>query len=480
MDGYGSVLARQPISTGYGSIVDYAPASSSSHRIQGLVYATVIGGLLPLLVSFSGLSFTLPYQVLALVVGVIFYAALQHLSLTATWDTGKSGSAGNELLLIWGQIATGVSVIALLTGYYRYFSPRIILTWLVTAPGALVLLNRQLREFIRTSELVAGETRTAVLVFANNTARQFAQRLQSSQSHNLLGYFEDRDLDRTGNIDATQYLGPTTDIADYVKRNQVDVVFIVLPVVGSERALKVAELLGDTTASVFFVPDFFPFSTLGARATEINSMPALELMETPFYRADGLLKRAFDVVFSACALVALAIPMLVIALLVKLSSRGPALFKQPRYGLNGKEFFVYKFRTMYMADRDHEIEQVSRGDSRVTPLGRILRRTSLDELPQFLNVLLGDMSVVGPRPHTVAHNEHYRRQVRRYMSRHKVRPGITGLAQVRGLRGETTSVALMDARIHCDIEYIRTWSVLLDLRIILRTILLVINDKNAY
>ncbi len=480
MDGYAASSAVQTQFPHYGATVDYTHGSGSSHRIQGLIYAAVIAGLLPAIVQLSGGAFSAPYQVLAILVGITCYFSLRHLSLTAVWETGQRGSAGTALLLIWTKIAVVLSLVAGVTGYYRYFSPQIITAWFLTAPASLVILNAQLRKLIRSSELVAGETRTAVMVFANDTARQFAQRLQASHSHDLLGYFEDRDLDRVGSIDTVPYLGTTRTIADYVKQRSVDVVFIVLPIVGSERALAVAESLGDTTTSVFFVPDYCAFSTLGARATEINSMPALELMETPFYGADGLLKRVFDIGFSACALIALAIPMLIIAALVKLTSRGPALFKQPRYGLNGKEFFVYKFRTMTVAERNHEIEQVSRNDQRVTPLGRILRRTSLDELPQFLNVLLGDMSVVGPRPHTVAHNEHYRRQLRRYMSRHKVRPGITGLAQVRGLRGETSTLALMDARIQCDIEYIRTWSLWLDLKIILKTIMLVINDKNAY
>ncbi|HVT36149.1 MAG TPA: undecaprenyl-phosphate glucose phosphotransferase [Nevskiaceae bacterium] len=480
MDGHAAVPSVKGEAARFGTVVDYATPGASSRRVQGLVYTAVISGLLPLIVQASGANFTVAYQVLALMVGISSYFSLRHLSLTAVWDTGRRGSAGTELLLLWTKIAVIFLLLGIVTGYYRYYEPKIIVTWFVTAPLALVMLNNQLRKLIRSSELVAGDTRTAVLVFANDTARQFAQRLQASHSHELLGYFEDRDLERAGHVDGVAYLGTSRDIADYVKQHGVDVVFIILPIVGSERALAIAESLGDTTASVFFVPDYCAFRNLGARATEVNSMPALELMETPFYGADGLLKRAFDIAFSLFALAVLALPMAIIAALVKLTSPGPALFKQQRYGLNGKSFDVYKFRTMYVANRDQEIVQVSRTDTRVTPLGRILRRTSLDELPQFINVLLGDMSVVGPRPHTVVHNEHYRRQVRRYMSRHKVRPGITGLAQVRGLRGETTTLALMDARINCDIEYIRTWSVLLDLKIILRTILVVLNDKHAY
>lgn len=464
----------------FGTVVDYTAGSGASRRVQGLVYAAVVAGLLPVLAQLSGAPFTNAYEVLAILMAITCYFSLRHLSLTAAWDTGRAGSAGTELLLIWVKVCVILGLIGIITGYYENFSGRVMLAWFLTAPATLIVLNHQLRKLIRNGESVHGETRTAVMAFVNDTARQFAQRLRDAQSHDLLGYFEDRTVDRVGQMDAVPYLGGTGDLADYVRRHNVDVVFIVLPIVGADRAIAVADSLGDTTASVFFVPDYAAFQSLGARATEINSMPALELIETPFWGASGLLKRVFDIVFSACALAALAIPMLAIAAAVRLTSPGPALFRQPRYGLNGREFHVLKFRTMTVADRNHEVQQVSRNDQRVTPLGRFLRRTSLDELPQFINVLTGDMSVVGPRPHTVTHNEYYRGQVQRYMARHKVRPGITGLAQVRGLRGETSTTQMMAARIDCDIEYIRTWSVILDLRIILRTILVVANDKNAY
>jgi putative colanic acid biosynthesis UDP-glucose lipid carrier transferase len=172
--------------------------------------------------------------------------------------------------------------------------------------------------------------------------------------------------------------------------------------------------------------------------------------------------------------------MSLIALAVKLTSSGPVLFCQKRYGLNGKEFRMYKFRTMYTMDDGDVVRQATRNDPRVTPVGRILRKFSLDELPQFINVLKGDMSIVGPRPHAVAHNEEYRKLVPNYMLRHKVRPGITGLAQINGFRGETDTPEKMAARVHYDLEYIRSWSLLLDLRIILQSVVKGFYSENAY
>jgi putative colanic acid biosynthesis UDP-glucose lipid carrier transferase len=172
--------------------------------------------------------------------------------------------------------------------------------------------------------------------------------------------------------------------------------------------------------------------------------------------------------------------MIATAVLVRFSSKGPVIFKQRRYGLDGREIIIYKFRTMTVTEDTGPIRQATRDDERVTPIGRWLRRTSLDELPQLINVLQGRMSLVGPRPHAVAHNELYRKLIKGYMVRHKVPPGITGLAQVHGLRGETTTIEQMEARVQYDLEYLRNWSVLLDLKILVKTLSIVARGRNAH
>ncbi len=183
---------------------------------------------------------------------------------------------------------------------------------------------------------------------------------------------------------------------------------------------------------------------------------------------------------STIILLAISPLLLAIALGVKLSSPGPVLFKQRRYGLDGKEIRVYKFRTMTVTEDGDDIRQATEDDERFTRFGAFLRRHSLDELPQFLNVLQGRMSIVGPRPHAVAHNEMYRKLIKGYMIRHKVMPGITGWAQVNGCRGETRDVAQMENRVRLDLEYLRKWSLSMDLKIILRTMGLVIRDREAH
>ena len=244
--------------------------------------------------------------------------------------------------------------------------------------------------------------------------------------------------------------------------------------------MRLLEELKDTTASVYFVPDIFMFDLMQARVCEIDGIPMLAVCETPFAGIDGVIKRASDIVFSSVLLLFLWPVLLAIAAGVRLTSPGPVLFRQRRYGMYGEAIHVYKFRSMSVCEDKGSIVQAQRNDPRITPFGSFLRRTSLDELPQLFNVFLGSMSLVGPRPHAVSHNEEYRRIIDGYMLRHKVRPGITGWAQVNGLRGETDTVDKMQRRVEYDLDYLRNWSLGLDLTILLRTATLVWRDRNAY
>jgi putative colanic acid biosynthesis UDP-glucose lipid carrier transferase len=260
----------------------------------------------------------------------------------------------------------------------------------------------------------------------------------------------------------------------------VNLVFISLPMVAQPRILKLLDELRDTTASIYFLPDIFAFDLIQARFDEIDGMPLVAVCETPYSGVNGALKRGFDIAVTGAALAVLWPLMLLIAVGVKLSSAGPAIFKQRRYGLDGREILVYKFRTMTVLEDGGAVRQATRNDSRVTAFGSLLRKTSMDELPQLLNVLAGSMSIVGPRPHAVAHNEQYRKLIKGYMLRHKVRPGITGWAQVNGFRGETDTVEKMRGRVEHDLHYLRNWSLSLDLWVIVKTFVVLFRDKAAY
>jgi putative colanic acid biosynthesis UDP-glucose lipid carrier transferase len=238
--------------------------------------------------------------------------------------------------------------------------------------------------------------------------------------------------------------------------------------------------LRDTVASVYFVPDLHALNNIQARVDVVHGIPMFAVYASPFFGVRPLAKRASDIVLSGLAVICLSPVLIAVAVGVKLTSDGPVIFRQRRYGLDGRQIMVYKFRSMTVTeDGASSYTQVTRSDSRVTPFGAFIRRTSLDELPQLLNVLEGTMSLVGPRPHAIAVNEHYRSLIPSYMLRHKVKPGITGWAQVNGFRGGD-DLRTMTKRIEFDLDYLKNWSIWFDLRIILRTCSVIWSDRDAY
>ncbi len=277
--------------------------------------------------------------------------------------------------------------------------------------------------------------------------------------------------------------GTFQDLVDHAAEKRFDAIFITLPMRAEHKAQEIIrKLASKSVVAVYVIPDFYS-STYEAHFThllDINGIPAVSIYENPVSGLRSVVKRLEDIVLSTIILAIIAIPMVFIALAVKLTSKGPIIFKQTRYGLDGKEIKVWKFRTMNVMENGAAFRQATRNDPRITPVGGILRKLSLDELPQFFNVLGGSMSIVGPRPHAVAQNEAYRNTIRGYMLRHKTKPGITGWAQVNGFRGETDNLEKMRKRVEYDIEYIRRWSLFFDLRIILMTIVKGFTGENAY
>jgi putative colanic acid biosynthesis UDP-glucose lipid carrier transferase len=324
--------------------------------------------------------------------------------------------------------------------------------------------------------------RAAIVVGANEVGRRLASRIGKEPYlfMEVVGFFDAREPQRLGLNSDEKLLGRLEDVRQYVIDRGVSTVYIALPIASQPRVMQILQQLQDTTASIYFVPDVFSFDLVQPRLDNIGGIPVVAVCETPFEGINGVIKRISDFILAGL-MVMLSLPvMLVIAAGVKLSSPGPILFAQRRYGLDGKEFRVYKFRSMTVCEDGERVAQARQDDPRTTRLGKLLRRSSLDELPQLFNVLLGSMSIIGPRPHAVAHNETYRKLILGYMVRHKVRPGITGWAQVNGLRGETDTVDQMKTRVEYDLQYLRQWSLWLDLKILLRTVSLVVNGHKAY
>jgi len=247
---------------------------------------------------------------------------------------------------------------------------------------------------------------------------------------------------------------------------------------------KIKQLLNqltNTTAVVKYIPDLFSFDLMHAKWTDLKGIPIISVFDTPINNTTArFLKRSEDFVLSLLILTLISPILLAISIFIKATSPGPIIFKQQRYGLNGQKIKVYKFRSMTTQDNGSIIKQATKNDARITPIGGFLRRTSLDELPQFINVLQGKMSIVGPRPHAVAHNEEFRQLVPKYMQRHLVKPGITGWAQINGWRGETDTLEKMEKRVEYDLHYINNWSLWLDIKIIILTIFKGFINKNAY
>jgi putative colanic acid biosynthesis UDP-glucose lipid carrier transferase len=445
--------------------------------LQASIDPLVAIGTLAAVASFFGGRFDGACLILALLVfAMTFPGSLAR-------DQG--GSAG-ELAL---DIAAGwfaIVVLLLFLGWASHtlsvFDPRMILAWALATPAALFAAHRLMPVVWPRVLAAEGLQKTAVIAGANDLGRKLALRLRGNPLLGIrfAGYFDDRAPGRLQSIVPRENLGNLTALADYARANTVDVIYIALPMASQPRILKLLEDLRDTTASIYFVPDIFVSDLIQARVGSIGGLPVVAVCESPFYGVNGVVKRISDFVLAALILVLISPLMIAIAIGVKLSSPGPILFKQRRYGLDGKRIVVYKFRSMSVAEDGEVVRQATRNDSRVTKFGGLLRRSSLDELPQFINVLQGRMSIVGPRPHAVAHNEMYRKLIRGYMIRHKVKPGITGLAQVNGFRGETETVEKMKARIDYDLAYLRNWSLLLDLQIILKTIVVVLQQHDAY
>jgi putative colanic acid biosysnthesis UDP-glucose lipid carrier transferase len=387
-----------------------------------------------------------------------------------------------SVLVRWAIVLASLLAIAYITKFTDNYSRRVVLTWAVATPALLILVTVVLHEMMRRLTCDPQNSRRTVFVGYNDVSRSIAEELRSSREHcmSVMGFFDDRDATRLEPQRTDRLLGRLSELADWVKRNGVEVIFVALPVGHLQRVTTVLSDLRDTTASIYYAPDIVTYDLIQARTGSINGIPVIAMCETPIYGIRGFAKRLTDVVLSSLLLVMLLPLLLGIAALIKFTSPGPVVFKQRRYGLNGEQIVVYKFRTMRVAEDGTSITQASRNDPRITAAGRILRKYSLDELPQLVNVLQGRMSLVGPRPHAVAHNEMYRKLINGYMVRHKVLPGITGLAQVNGLRGETRSLEQMEARVRCDLEYLRNWSVGLDLQILARTALRVWNDREAF
>jgi putative colanic acid biosynthesis UDP-glucose lipid carrier transferase len=450
--------------------------------LQYLVPAGVAVILLPILTDVLGYPFHDQYVVLQVLVAVLALLLVKpHSDFMIRLNTNYLEVLG-RIGIRWAVVLGILLFIGFATKYSATFSRVTITTWVVLTPVIAAALSVLLAAALRRVMMAPGNRRTAVFAGCNQMSQHFAQQIEESDAIaiDVHGFFDDRSSERLGFDEDDRLLGRLSDLADYVNRHHVSVIFVALPMRHVRRVMELLDELRDTTVSIYYLPDVFVFDLIQARTGEILGTPVVAMWDTPFHGIQGIVKRVTDISLATLITIVLSPLMAIVALIIKLTSPGSVIFKQRRYGLDGEEIIVYKFRTMTVSEDGDDFVQAKKNDPRITPIGHFLRRYSLDELPQLFNVLQGRMSLVGPRPHPIALDEQYRSMIKGYMVRHKVLPGVTGLAQINGCRGETARVEDMRARIDYDLDYLRNWSPLLDLKILFLTIFRVFDDEKAY
>ncbi|MYN42057.1 undecaprenyl-phosphate glucose phosphotransferase [Duganella sp. FT109W] len=443
--------------------------------LQRVIDPLIVMGMLLVCTALGGGKYTGYSLILMILAFFISSAVFQHLDPYNKWRGGRMAAFVRDMLVGWAVTALLLVGIGQVSGMEERYDHAVVLLWFVLTPLTLLTVQLLAHRLGAVADH-GGDNASAVIVGANDVSVRFANSITRNRSLALrvAGYFDDRGDDRRPNGMSQPMLGRMSDLAAYVREHKTNMIIISQPISAQPRIRKLLDDLADTTASVYFLPDIYVFDLMQARFDTVGGMPVIGIRESPFTGSNSLVKRISDIVLALLIQIMLTPLMLVIALLIKATSPGPIIFRQRRYGLNGEEIIVYKFRSMTVMEDGGKVVQAKKGDQRVTRVGAFLRRSSLDELPQFINVLQGRMSIVGPRPHAVAHNEQYRKLIKGYMLRHKVKPGITGWAQVNGLRGETETLDKMEARIQYDLDYLRNWSLFLDFVIILRTVLVVL------
>lgn len=416
---------------------------------------------------------------------VMFYLLGDFGQLYTSWRGERIREELRKVGGIWAVSFAGVAVADYLSPEITVLNGSAQLLWFSLVLGGLCGYRILLRFGLHALRRRGLNTRSVAIAGAGTLGQRLATRIASApwMGLELVDFFDDKRHDPVSlgkGMVKLPISGNLEDLVERARAGDLDRIYIALPMRSEKRIRWLVQQLSDTTTSVYIVPDVFVFDLLHARTQNIDGIPTISIFDSPMVGASAVVKRLEDIILSSLILSLIAVPMLLIAAAVKFTSPGPAFFRQKRYGIDGRPIEVWKFRSMRVMENGANVTQATRQDSRITPVGAFLRRTSLDELPQFINVFMGDMSIVGPRPHAIAHNEEYRGKIGSYMLRHKVKPGITGWAQVNGWRGETDTLEKMQKRVEFDLAYINNWSLWWDLKIVFLTLFKGFVHQNAY
>lgn len=446
--------------------------------VQRFSDITIIFLGLYLVCILNNLIFSYQHILISLAVLVIFQMIGGITDFYRSW---RGVNLSTELILIFKNWTLSLLITLGLVSFYPgfEFGLNIFIQWYILVTLGFIICRCSIRIGSGILRRLGYNTRRVAVVGSLPAGRNL---LKGFLDEPWLGFvvkgIYDNNID--GNYDDIPYAGDLNKLIDDAREGNLDRIYIALGMKDELLIKDVVSKLTDTTCSVLLIPDILTFNILQSRTEEINGVPVVPLFDTPLNGINMVFKRLEDIIVSILILVVISPVLFTIACAVKFTSPGPIIFRQIRYGMDGKPIKVWKFRSMKVMENDDKVIQATKNDIRVTAVGKFLRSTSLDELPQFFNVLFGQMSVVGPRPHAVAHNEQYRALIQGYMLRHKVKPGITGLAQINGWRGETDTLEKMEKRIEYDLIYIRGWSIWLDLKIIFLTVFKGFINKSAY
>jgi len=413
------------------------------------------------------------YRIATILTGFVSIPVYATLRLYRTKDGPLTGMA--RLLLAWVSVLAILSFLGSVTKTTHIYSREVFLVWALAGYFLQVAAFLPLRALAVAYGRRHQQSRRSIIIGTGELAEALANRIAQANGEPILGFVaifaeKHEHSEKIASGVRPPVIGQVVNLRGLIAEHEVQQVYIALPAEQTDQVEGLYIDLLDASVDVVWVPDLANFMLLNHSVRSLDGLPAIYLNESPLtsYPVSALLKNVIDRSGALIGIVLLS-PLLVgVALAIKLTSPGPILFRQPRHGWNGQVFEVWKFRSMRVHD-DTLVKQATRNDNRITPIGRFIRRTSIDELPQLFNVLMGDMSLVGPRPHAVQHNNYYSNKIRSYMARHRIKPGITGFAQVSGCRGETETIDKMERRVELDLEYINNWTLWLDIKILLKT-----------
>lgn len=454
-----------------------------SMRIMDVLALELAGALAAALHFHLPVTETAPiHTVLLHFCSALAFLLFPQLELYASWR----GKAMPDLFL---RIAASWAIVLLVGLFFSFLIHHVghvsrlwLFYWYAIGVASLVLYRGGVYAVLRFMRTKGLNSKRVLIVGYGNTGQELHRRAQHLDwaGYDVKGVHADPSNAAKIKDLAVARLDALEEIPGFVATNRIHEIWITLPLMASPQLQQLKYLLRNSLVDIRWVPDILGLQMLSNKMSNFLGFPVVDLNQPISSGVNGILKDIFDKLFAISALILLLPLFTVLAILIKRSSPGPVFFRQPRLGLNGKPFSVYKFRTMKVHQETGMVTQATKDDPRLTSIGGFLRRTSLDELPQFINVLLGDMSVVGPRPHALPHNEMYKDLLEMYMLRHRVKPGITGWAQIHGHRGETDTVDKMAKRVQFDLHYIQNWSLWMDIRIIAWTAFKGWTGKNAY